>query len=326
VRLTVTAALAVAAAVSGGGHPKPKPKPGPPPRVFAFVSRAGGAELARLEEVGRRLDVVAPNWYDLDPVAGTLRAPVRGDTDELVQASRRLGFQLWPVVNARTGGSAAWTPPAARARIVSALRAAALGSGVTGVTLDIEELRPAQRPAFTALVRAAAAQLHADGRRLAVYVPRPGPGEGASYDWAAIAAAADLLLASGYNEHWAGGRPGPVTTSAGFAAVTTRALRLAGARKAVPVIGAFGYRWPPGGRGELVSTADAERLPGRRTAGDGAARLRAGADTIDYETVSGLRARARAARAAGARWLGLFSLGREPARFWRGLRTARGSG
>jgi hypothetical protein len=290
------------------------------------VSRAGGAELARLEQVGRLLDVVAPNWYDLDPAAGVLRAPVRGEADVLVQASRRLGFQVWPVVNARTGGSAAWTAPAARARIVSALRAAALGPGAAGVTLDLEDLRPAQRPAFTALVRAAAAQLHADGRRLAVYVPRPGPGGGASYDWAAIAAAADLLLASGYNEHWAGGRPGPVTTSTGFDAVTHRALRLAGARKAVPVIGAFGYRWPPGGPGQLVSTADAERLPGRRTAADGAARLRAGADTIDYETVAGLRARAGAARAAGARWLGLFSLGREPARFWHRLTTSRGTG
>jgi spore germination protein YaaH len=184
-------------------------------------------------------------------------------------------------------------------------------------------LRPDQRAAFSALVREAGASLHAAGRRLAVYVPRPGPGEGASYDWRAIAASADLLLASGYNEHWSGSRPGPVTTTAGFAAVTDRALRLAGPRRAVPVLGAFGYRWPRSGPAQLISTADAERLPGARSAADGVARVRAGADTIVYETAAGLRARARAARAAGARWIGLFSLGREPARFWHGLKTAR---
>jgi hypothetical protein len=56
---------------------------------------------------------------------------------------------------------------------------------------------------------------------------------------------------------------------------------------------------------------------------DGSARFRLGADTVVYETAAGLRAGASAARAAGARWIGLFSLGREPARFWRGLVTAR---
>jgi len=53
-------------------------------------------------------------------------------------------------------------------------------------------------------------------------------------------------------------------------------------------------------------------------------RFRVGEDTVVYETAAGLRARVRAARAAGARWIGLFSLGREPARFWDGFETARG--
>jgi hypothetical protein len=84
----------------------------------------------------------------------------------------------------------------------------------------------------------------------------------------------------------------------------------------VPVLGAFGYRWPAAGRGQLISSSDAERL-GR------GGRFRVGADTVVYNTAAGLRAQARAARAAGARWIGLFSLGREPERFWDGMQTAR---
>jgi spore germination protein YaaH len=329
VRLTlvlVAAALVAAAAVMPG---RAEPAPGPPPKVFAFVSRLDGTELTRLERVGMRIDVVAPNWYTLDHETGLLRAPLRGDADALLQTARRHGVRVWPTVNALTGGSEAWTPPAARTRIVASLRAAALGPGASGVTLDMEQLRPHQRRAFSALVREAAARLHAVDRKLAVYVPRPGGGEGASYDWRSIARHADLLLASGYNEHWSGSRPGPITSPAGFEAVTERALRLAGKRKAVPVLGAFGYRWPPRGRGELISSADAQRLRERtNTRGvraDGAERFRAGTDTVVYETAAGLRARARAARAAGARWIGLFSLGREPAHFWDGLLTARDS-
>jgi spore germination protein len=329
VRLTLVpvfvAVALVAAATAMPG--RAEPAPGPPPKVFAFVSRLDGAELTRLERVGLRIDVVAPNWYTLDHATGLLRAPLRGDADALLQTALRHGVRVWPTVNALTGGAPTWTPPAARARIVASLRAAALGPGASGVTLDMEQLRPDQRRAFSALVREAAASLHAVDRKLAVYVPRPGPGEGSSYDWRAIADHADLLLASGYNEHWSGSRPGPITSAAGFEAVTERAVRLAGKHKAVPVVGAFGYRWPRRGRGELISSAEAQRLRERTNAprerADGAERFRAGTDTVVYETGAGLRARARAARAAGARWIGLFSLGREPAHFWDGLQTAR---
>jgi hypothetical protein len=290
--------------------------------VFAFVSRLGGAELRRLDAVGPRIDVIAPNWYSLDG-GGALATPVRGAADPLLRAARRDGVAVWPVVNARTGGSAAWEAPAAQAEIVAALRAVALGAGARGATLDMEELRPSQRGAFSALVRAAATALHAVHRRFAVYVMRTG----AAYDWRALAASADLLLASGYNEHWSASAPGPTMTSAGFAATTRRALALAGPRHAVPVLGAFGYRWAPGAPGRLIASTDAGALRVRNGARtlfrDGSARFRVGADTVVYETAAGLRARAVEARAAGARWIGLFSLGREPARFWRGLVTAR---
>jgi spore germination protein YaaH len=329
-RLAAVALVAAGAALAaflvaprGGGERRP----GPPPRVFAFVSALGGDELRRLERVAPRVDVVAPNWYALDAGSGVMRYP--RETAPLLAAARAGGVRVWPVVNARTGGSSAWEPPAARTRVAASLVAAATAPGATGATLDMEELRPRQRQAFTALVREAAAGLHAAGRRLAVYVPRPGPGEGAAYDWAALAAHADLVLCAGYNEHWAGSDPGPVTTSRGFAAVVERALHDAGPARAVPVLGAFGYRWAPARRGELISTADARRLRAAQRApalaADGAEQFRAGADTIVYETAFGLRARAAAARAAGARWIGLFSLGREPAEFWAGLGTHRSS-
>jgi spore germination protein len=294
----LAAALAAAALVTA-----------PPPHVFAFVSHQDGRELRRLARVGARVDVVAPNWYALDAASGRLAGP--HDRDPLLRIARRRGVRVWPVVNVRTGG-AAWNGDG----VVRALVSVARTRGVAGVTLDMEELRPDQRAAFTALVRRAARRVHRNGRQLAVYVPRTG----AAYNWRALARTADLVLASGYNEHWGGGPPGPITTSRGFAAVARRSARAG----AVPLIGAFGYRWP---EGELIATVDAERL--RRRLGkegvhaDGSVRFRAGDDTIVYESAAGMRARVDAARAAGARWVGLFSLGREPARFWRGLKTAR---
>jgi spore germination protein YaaH len=252
-----------------------------------------------------------------------LRAPTGSDRDRLLELARRLRVRVWPAVNARTGGSRAWEAPVARARIVASLRAAALAPGASGVTLDMEELEPSQRAAFTRLVGEAASALHAADRRLAVYVSRTG----AEYDWKALAHRADLLLAAGYNESWAGGRPGPITTPKGFEEVVDRSLQAAGRRKAVPLLGAFGYRWPASGRGRLIGSDDALRLRRKLRAhgqrADGNERFTHGEETVVYATAAGLRARWREARGAGVRWIGLFSLGREPERFWDGLPTAR---
>ncbi len=315
----IATAAAVALALDGGREQRPPPAP----RVFAFVSRHGGEELARLRRVGARIDVVAPNWYALAPASGLLRAPSGGHRDQLLEIARERRVKVWPAVNARTGGAREWEAPEARARIVASLRAAALAPGASGVTLDMEELRPRQRRAFSALVREAALALHAADRRLAVYVSRSSD----AYDWKAIARHADLLLAAGYNESWAGGTPGPITTPAGFGQVVDRSLAAGGRRKAVPLLGACGDRWPPAGRGTRFASDEALglrrqlRATGRRTAGN--ERFRAGRDTVVYATAAGRRARAREAREAGVRWVGLFSLGREPRHFWDGLDTAR---
>ena len=316
--IPIVAAVALVVTAAAWFFMRPRTQPGPPPRVFAFVSDLHGAELDRFERVGARIDVAAPNWYGLDVATGALRGPAHTARLRAIAQRHRVG--IWPVVNARTAGSAAWEPAAARERIVRALLVAAGGNA--GVTLDMEELRPAQRAAFSGLIASAAARLHAVGRRLAVYVPRTG----GAYDWKAIAAHADLLLASGYNEHWSGSAPGPTTTTKGFADLRDRALAAAGPGKSVPLLGAFGYRWAPGRPGTLIGSADAAAL--RRQTGargqvsDGWERFRVGADTVIYETTSGLRARAAAAREAGGRWIGLFSLGREERGFWTGFDVA----
>jgi spore germination protein YaaH len=318
----MTAALVAGAAVALAAAGRDA-KPNPPPRVFAFVSRHGGAELERLERIGARLDVIAPNWYGLVPDSGLLRAPTGADRERLLEIARARGVRVWPAVNARTGGSRGWEAPVARERIVASLRAAALAPGASGVTLDVEELDPAQRDAFTTLVAEAATALHAAHRKLAVYVSRTGT----EYDVKALARHVDLLLAAGYNESWAGSRPGPITTPKGFREVVDRSLQAAGRRKAVPLLGAFGYRWPKAGRGALIASDEALRLRraerARTRLADGNERFSSGGDTIVYATAAGLRARWREARRAGVRWIGLFSLGREPAHFWDGLDTAR---
>ena len=185
----------------------------------------------------------------------------------------------------------------------------------------MEEMLPRQRAPYSTLVAQLAGALHAAHRKLAVYAVRRTATDvddgAAAYDWPALARAADLVLASGYNEHSADTSPGPVTTGAGFAAVAQYAAATS-QTKVAPAMGAFGYEWAGGGA-RMVSSADAERRwpvaaePGSadgRHATDGPRRRRGSSRPRTCG-----RASARAAQ-AGARWIGLFTLGREPARYW----------
>lgn len=302
------------------------------PHTFAFLSKAGGVEEQRLHQVGACLDVVAPNTYALDVRRGKIEGSAPGS--DVLAASRRFGFEVWPVINAQTGGSPRVGDPLWRERVAGAAAELARRGFYPGLTLDIEGLTPGQRTAYTALVEELAARLHASGRRLAVYAPRrtaarPTTYAGA-YDWPRLAAAADLLLASGYNEHHASSRPGPITTSTGFAAMTRYAASISRQRIA-PTLGAIGYRWPlDGGPGTLVSSLDAEADRQARGLGatmvDGEVSYFSGDSVVWYETGAGLASRAGIALAARMSWLALFSLGREPLSFWAGCGTEAAGG
>lgn len=292
----------------------------PAPCLFAFVSRVeGDRHLERLRVAGRRVSVVAPNWYLLQLPGGRVSGGADGRVRRL---ARRHRIAVWPVVNARLGFAPALERGGERRRAARAIERLARREGFSGMTLDIEEVRPAERDDFSAFVREVARRLHRAGRWLGVYVPRRGAGRvtrsTAAYDWSALARSADLVLASGYNEHSAFARPGPVTTARGFRDVLRYAGRVSRSRVA-PTVGAFGYSWPlvGGGPGRIVPSHEAERLRldaprGSRRVG-GARTYVSGGREVWYETRAGLAERSRAARRAGFRWIGLFSLGREPA-------------
>jgi outer membrane protein OmpA-like peptidoglycan-associated protein len=305
-------------AVSRSTAPQPlAAASGRAPKLFAFYSAVPGA-LRRLQEVGSRVDVLAPNWYTLQPSSAGIRG---GRPNAKVMAlSRTLGFDVWPVVNATMHGSALIDTPAGRTKVVDRITALAAKQRLDGVTLDMEEMLPRQKASYSTLVAQLASALHAKHRKLAVYAVRRTATDvddsAAAYDWTALARAADLVLASGYNEHAATTAAGPITTRAGFAALASYAAATS-RTKVAPTIGAFGYEWTGAGT-RMLSSADAERrwpVAAEVGSADGRAETTGSTRTF-FESAEDLWAREQAVRRAGSRWIGLFTLGREPERFW----------
>jgi spore germination protein YaaH len=299
---------------------------GPPPHVFAFLSHAGGREGADLARVGRKISVLAPNWYGLDLRTGAVRAPT--GTSAILHEARRVGAAVWPVVNARARGAALLGDRSIRRRVERAIVRVGTARGYAGVTIDIEGLAAGDRDAFSSLVADVATRLRRHGRGLAVYAPgADGVGSGAAYDWSSLARSASLLLVSTYARGVGAATPGPASSGSSFAAAAGKAAA-ASPRRVAPTLEAVGYSWPAaGGRATILSATGAARrrasCRARVTTRNDAASFTCHGDRVYYPTARSLRAEAGDARDRGIRWIGLFSLGREPAGFWKGFASAR---
>jgi spore germination protein YaaH len=311
--------------------------------------------LADLSAHGSRISVLAPNWFTLRTADLTVSSGSAGplsakppDYAEVLAARQVAHFQVWPVINAGFAGAnggagpsadqAQLDDPARRVRIVSEIaRLAGAYPEMEGFTMDFEGLwggarGASQKASYTALVTATAAMLHGRGLKLAVYSPRRTCAADApactkwsaqSYDWAALAGAADLLTVGGYGEGASSGSaPGPITTAAGWQAMVDYAASVSRAN-VVPTLGLFGYEWPSSAAGGGVLRGAGE-LDALRTANhhassviDGETRYTTAAGhVICYENDAGSVARANAAGDSGMTWWGINTLGREQPSFW----------
>ena len=281
-------------------------------RVFALFSSNSGS-LTRLSQVHSCVSILAPNYYHADMTLGTVSGTP--DPASLTEASQ-YGLPLWPVVNSRAYAGALGTSAVIQ-KLASALAQTVIAGHYAGLTLDFEDLPPADQSAFTSLVQQTTALLHARNIKLAIYTVRPNNGDGA-YNRPALAKLADLLDISGYDEHYSTSLPGRLSTASGWQA-DIAAAQQAGPNAFVSA-GAFGWNWPLGGG--LATTFSSALYP---IAGSGELGTFTSTSEYFFESASDLRARAAASQAAGLPWFGLFTLGREDAAFWNGFQTAGGT-
>ena len=217
------------------GRTRQHRKPGPPPKVFAFVSRVDGAEIARLKQVGLRIDVIAPNWYSLDLGSGALATPLRANADALLVGGARAGRAgLADGQRAHRRRAHLGAPAAVRTQIAGSLRAAALSPGVTGVTLDMEELRADQRGGSARSCGEAAAACTRSTASSPSTCRGPARWRAPHTTGRRSRATPTCCSPPATTNTGRAGRPGPVTTARGFDDIVERALDAAGRRKAVP--------------------------------------------------------------------------------------------
>jgi spore germination protein YaaH len=189
------------------------PDPGGEPVVVAFTVGTARSRASLAAHLGQ-VSLVSPTGVGIDSDGSLSGAP----DGPAVDTARSGGVPVWPLLqndaSDSTGIAGLLEDGSARGRLVDAARSFAARNRFPGLHLDIEGVPEGERDHLSDLVRALAAGLHADGRRLAVAVVPHKPGHlnvySAAYDLRAISAAADLVTLMAYDEHTSLTDPGAV--------------------------------------------------------------------------------------------------------------------
>lgn len=285
----------------------------------AFWDPRSTASLARN---GRTLDVAVTTWIALDSVTGAPTvlhaAPHRagGPATTLALVTSWHGAQFHPATVRSLGADPGRLQAAAR---TVARRAAALGH--RGLVLDFEAHEAADTTVLRTVVRAFATAARA-ARLRSVTVAIPATDTVAYGARALVRAGATRVLPMLYDQHWAGGSPGPVSAPDWARRWLDVRVREVGADRVVAGLPFYGYRWTAPGKGETVTHAEAvaaaARAGSRLTRDDASGTLRAplGEGAV-WVTDAGLVERLLAeVRRAGVRRVAFWYVGQEDPAVW----------
>lgn len=188
-----------------------------------FYVTADEASVASLRRHAAQMDLVSPQWYQVDS-SGKLMSLV---DPELMAWARTAKVSLMPLIlNQEFRPEVAHlvlNEPRLQANLILDVVEAGVSLKLRGFQLDFENVPKEDRGAFTAFVRALAARLRDKGMRLSVAAPAPlfaVPGSAnpepeneraAAFDYKALAAATDFLTVMTYDQHTSADNPGPVS-------------------------------------------------------------------------------------------------------------------
>lgn len=135
-----------------------------------------------------------------------------------------------------------------RTRLVTAIRNLVVGNNFEGINIDLEDIPPGDRALFTQFVTEVRSALSSEGRLtttavMAKTADLPEQEWVGVYDYAALGAVNDLVVVMTYDEHWAGGPPGPIASVPWMQSVITYAVSQIPASKILIGVPVYGFDW-----------------------------------------------------------------------------------
>jgi spore germination protein YaaH/peptidoglycan/xylan/chitin deacetylase (PgdA/CDA1 family) len=204
-------------------------------------------ELSRhsLRDHVQQLDVVAPQWIDLEDANGAITVTDDPQATAIITAAPRPPSILPVIYNAKNMtfdgamADAFLQNPAARKAMIDRLVALARAKGYGGYVFDLEDMSPAGLKAYPSFIAQANAALNPLGREVWVTAPM----DDEAWPLVALQKASDTLMLMAYDEHWLTGDPGPAAGQDWYQSHLSEAFKVLDPKKVIMVLGAYGYDW-----------------------------------------------------------------------------------
>lgn len=221
----------------------------------------------------RLFDEISPMWYSLDADGRIVLSDPENTVVDLrtVRFLQRDGVKVIPTITDLRNGD--WHPelvssmladPARRQAHVRRIAALVRVNGYDGIDLDYEDLKAADRAAYSAFVRELATALHAEGKLVTSSVhPKESdtaddPGNRAQ-DYRTIGAVMDQVRVMTYDYHWETSPPGPISPASWVRDVIAWTVTQIPREKVILGAVLLGYDWV-GGYGTTVDYLQATAL------------------------------------------------------------------
>ncbi len=150
--------------------------------------------------------------------------------------------------------------PTTTAAVIAEIKSIALREKLTGITMDFENIEPADRNEYVNFMAELHQALQGTGLKLMVCLPEQDQSNpNSAYDYAGLAANADLVMLITYDEHTSAGSPGTVAQYAHVKRVIQYAIQQMSPDKVLLGIADYGYDWA-NGTGIQIGMGTAEAL------------------------------------------------------------------
>jgi peptidoglycan-N-acetylglucosamine deacetylase len=227
----------------------------------AFYVPWDAASFSSLRDFAHQIDLLYPDWLHVLTPDGHLQAVddqtnkffdviqggvVRPVDDRVMPFlnSEDATMEVFPMVN--NFNESDWVDitsflnsPESRVRFRQQVSAFLSSGRYHGLMVDFEAFPAAGQRGYLALLKELSSDLH--GRGMKLYVAVQSHNE--DFDYPAIAAAVDGVVLMNYDEHYPGGKPGPVASQDWFAQNLEFAKKVIPREKIICAIANYGYDW-----------------------------------------------------------------------------------
>ena len=320
----------------------------PPVSVTYLYAGNTSIYLKNLARTRDNISIACPDYFEVD-ASGSLQL-TRAVDPVFVSTAQGWGIQVVPFVSNHWNRSYGRAALANRAALSDALTAQVVTHNLDGIDIDIENITEADRASFTDFIRLLRQKLPTDKYLSVCVAANPHnwtTGWQGAYDYAALAGYVDHIFIMTYDESYAGGPAGPVSSYSFVEKSVQYALQHTTPDKILMGIPFYGRYWTADGSatGLAFTLSDIRALTARHSSvlwydaglqtaratmtvsSDGNAALwggkivSAGVYDIWYENDDSYRAKLSLVDKYGLKGAGSWALGQEYEDVWTGYRT-----